>query len=464
MIASASHRLTAGPLRQVLARTSLKARVNLLVSGLLLLLAAGLAALAIDDARKSVREEIEAASKVTHHLLRFVIERELAPLREGHGERLVELMQGLGRVRAQEIVVTAGDGAVRYRSPASSYKLGHDAPAWFAALLTPRLEVFRQPVGELLLEVRPDPSRAVVDAWDDLVVLFWSIGGLLLVANLLLHRLVGRSLSELDQVVSGMDEMARGRLDARLRDFSLPELERLRQSFNAMAAALEASRAENRQLSHDQALARLVQERLDEERRAIARELHDELGQCVTAIRAIALSIAGRVEDVQPEVHGSALSIASVAGSMYDAVHGIVARLRPAALARLGLAEGLREWLHGWQANHPGREVSYGIGIGDGIGELPASVELAVLRIVQEALNNAVRHGEARHLRVRLDSDGGRLTVVVDDDGRGFAPERHAPGSFGLAGMRERASELGGKLEIASRQGDGTRVLATFPL
>ena len=228
-----------------------------------------------------------------------------------------------------------------------------------------------------------------------------------------------------------------------------------------MAAALEASREENRQLCLDQALARLVEERLDAERRAIGRELHDELGQCVTAIRAIALSIAGRTERELPEVHSGAQSIAAVAGSMYDAVHAIVVRLRPAALARLSLAAGLREWLRGWQANHPGHELQLSTaGQFDGV---PANVELAVLRIIQEALSNAVRHSEARHLRIELVADNDRLAVCIEDDGCGFSPADEQGGSFGIVGMRERASELGGFLEIESLQGRGTRVRASFP-
>jgi len=448
--------------RGLLARISLKARINLLVSGLLGLFAVGLVALALQDARSSVREEIEAANKVAHQLLRFVVDRELAVTRSPHGEGLVAMVRGLGRVRAQEISVIAPDGSLAYTSPPSPYKAGRDAPAWFVRLLAPATAAWEVQVGNMLLHVRPDPSRAVLDAWDELLVLFGVLGGLLLLANLLLHRLVSRSLGEMQQVISAMGVMAQGRLDARIPALAVPELERLRCSFNAMASALETSREENRQLAHDQALARAVQERLDAERRAIARELHDELGQCVTAIRAIALSIAGRAEQVLPQVHGSALSIASVAGSMYDAVHAIVARLQPAVLARQGLAAGLEEWLRGWQANHPGRELQFCLG--GPLGEVPPATELAVLRIVQEALSNAVRHGEARHLRIHLEADQVRLLARIEDDGCGFVTAAQPAGHFGLSGMRERASELGGGLTIESTPGGGTRVSVEFPL
>lgn len=448
-----------------LARLSLQARISLLLNALLVLFALTLAGLAVQNARSSVREEMEAASKVTQHLLRFVIEREARadtlPGAPADGSRLVELLNRLGRVRAQEIFLFDAAGAALYRSPPPTYKAGRDAPQWFFDLIAPRVDGLRLPVGGLTLEVHANPSRAVVDAWDDTRLLAGIVGTLLVLINLLVRRLVSGSLRGLPKIAVAMSAMEAGQLTARLPPLDTPELDRLGQAFNRMAAALEASRTENRLLSADQAVAQLVQQRLDEERLAIARELHDELGQCVTAVRAIAMSIAHRTEKTLPEVHGGALSIVTVAGSLYDAVHAIVARLRPAALARLGLSEGLREWLLAWQAAHPGRQVELSTH-GDLAG-VPAKFEVAVFRIVQEALSNAVRHGSARHLRVHIESDADGLSVKVSDDGCGFAPGGHPARGFGLLGMEERARELGGSLQIDSRQGQGTQVLASFP-
>lgn len=444
-----------------LARLSLQARIGLLLNALLLIFALTLAGLVVHHARSSVREEMAAASKVTQHLLRFVIEREAQ--REVPGERppLVDLLRQLGRIRAQDIALLDPAGVVLYRSPPPSYKAGRDAPAWFFGLIAPPDDGLRLPVRGLTLEVRSNPSRAVIDAWDDTCLLLGVVGTLLVLINLLARRLISRSLSGLPKIARAMSAMESGQLAARLPRLDTPELDALGQAFNRMATALEASQTENRLLSADQAVRRLVEQRLDEERQAIARELHDELGQCVTAVRAIAMSIAHRTEKTLPEVHGGALSIVTVAGSLYDAVHAIVARLRPAALARLGLGAGLREWLVAWQAAHPGREVAL-ITHGELAG-VPAKFEVAVFRIVQEALSNAVRHGSARRLQVRIESSADGLSVAVGDDGCGFAADRQPARGFGLLGMEERARELGGSLHIESRQGQGTQVLATFP-
>lgn len=446
---------------RLLTRLTLQGRLGLVLNVLLLIFALILTSLVVLNARSSVREEMEAASKVAQHLLRFVIESESPDGRPLDAQRMVGMLNRLGRIRAHEVVLYAGDDAVLYQSPGATYKAGREAPAWFARLVAPPVAVLRVPVGPMTLAAHSNSSRAVLDAWDDTRVVLAVIGALLLLLNLVVRRLVRSSLAGLQQVAGAMSAMEAGQLAARLPPLDPPELAELGLAFNRMAAALEASQQQNRQLSADQAVARLVQQRLDEERLAIARELHDELGQCVTAVRAIAMSIANRTENSLPEVHGSALSIVTVAGSLYDAVHAIVARLRPAALARLGLADGLREWLSAWQAAHPGRELAF-TACGD-LGGVSARLEVAAFRIVQEALSNAVRHGSARHLQVHIEGVASGLLVAIDDDGCGFAADENPPRGFGLLGMEERARELGGRLQIDSRPGVGTRVQANFP-
>lgn len=449
-------------LRRWFDRTSLKARLGLLVSALLCVFGLALTGLAFVDARNSVREEIEAASKVSRQLLGLLVERE-----SRSADSLLPVLEQLGRVRAQELVLFDAAGVERYRSPPSPYKAGRDAPRWFAELLTPPLQVKEIRFGNETLEVVADPSRAVLDAWDELLVLLSGLAVVLLLVNLLLRRIVERSLGGLDEVERAMGAMGQGRRDARLPEQPMPELASLCAAFNRMAEALEKSRRENGALAEEQELARRTEARLDDERRAIARELHDELGQCITAIRSIALVIGRGNANCPPEVAGHAQQIAEVAASMYDAVHAIVARLRPAALVRLGLADGLREWLQGWQRSHPGRQLELAV---DGeLKRVNAALEVAVLRIVQEAINNAVKHASPNLLQVGLAADAKRLTLTIEDDGAGFDPRAVRPseeraGGFGLTGMRERALELGGWLEIDSAAGRGTRLTACFPL
>jgi PAS domain S-box-containing protein len=219
---------------------------------------------------------------------------------------------------------------------------------------------------------------------------------------------------------------------------------------------------QNRQLTHE------IQSRLEEERRSIARELHDELGQCVTAIKTIGTAIANRTQDTAPDTHANALTIVSVASHIYDVVHGIIRQLRPTALDHLGLSETLRDSVAAWGERHPDITCDLRLqGSLEGMGE---TVNITVYRIVQECLTNVARHAAATisEIDVARCNDpqrGDVVKVTVRDNGKGFArrQERQAT-RFGLIGVRERVQALAGELRIDSSPGQGATVTAIIPV
>lgn len=202
----------------------------------------------------------------------------------------------------------------------------------------------------------------------------------------------------------------------------------------------------------------------EEERRAVARELHDELGQVLTAVRLNLQTLRRRSRD--PELgpvfdDGLALLETAIAE-----VRALSTRLRPTILDDLGLEAALRSHLERSRAR---TDLALDADIRLGPVRLDPAVETACFRIVQEAMTNAVRHAEATRLAVALCVDDGALVLSVRDDGRGFdlaAAARRAAGgeSAGLSGMEERAQLAGGRLEMSSAPGRGTEVRAVFPL
>lgn len=226
------------------------------------------------------------------------------------------------------------------------------------------------------------------------------------------------------------------------------------------AREAEAELAENRQLTQ------LIQGRLEEERRVIARELHDELGQGVTAIRTIGTVIARKTHGSDPEVHRSAETIVAVAGQIYDTLHGMIRQLRPSALDHLGLRDTLEEAVRNWRGMHPEIACSLRLeGDLDGLGE---QVNITVYRIVQECLTNVVKHAQASEVEVSVArrSDGqDRVEVAVRDNGRGLADQLKPEGRrFGLMGMRERAEALGGGFTLERGTPSGLVVRVVLPL
>jgi PAS domain S-box-containing protein len=222
-----------------------------------------------------------------------------------------------------------------------------------------------------------------------------------------------------------------------------------------------------RELDQNRKLTHLIQSRLEEERRAIARELHDELGQCVTAIKTIGAAISNRTRETAPDVHSNAQTIVGVASHLYDVVHGIIRQLRPTALDHLGLSETLRDAVSAWRSRHP--EIACELkldGEVDGLGE---TLNITVYRIVQECLTNVVRHAAATRVQVAVSRRQGPerdlLEIVVSDNGRGLAQRNGEESArFGLMGMRERVQSLNGDFRIEAPPGSGAVVTAVIPV
>jgi PAS domain S-box-containing protein len=223
------------------------------------------------------------------------------------------------------------------------------------------------------------------------------------------------------------------------------------------ARQTEADLAQNRRLMQ------LIQTRLEEERRALARELHDELGQCVTAIRTIGSAIAMRAQAAAPEVHANAKTIVEIAGHLYDVVHGIVRELRPPALDNLGLREALEDSLASWRSRHP--DIACEVALEGDLDRLGETVNITIYRIVQECLTNVARHADATRVEVAVRRAGDAVELSVRDDGKGLGEREESEAArFGVMGMRERVQALHGELELASSAGGGLTVHARIPL
>jgi PAS domain S-box-containing protein len=230
---------------------------------------------------------------------------------------------------------------------------------------------------------------------------------------------------------------------------------------------LKRAREAELELAQNRRLTQLIQASLEEERRSIARELHDELGQWATAVRTIGTVIATRTEGTQPDIHRSARMIVDTAGRIYDTLHGIIRQLRPSALDHLGLRDTLEEAVVQWRSMHP--EIDFRLAVEGGVEGLGERVNITVYRIVQECLNNIVKHAAASMAEVsvsRVDEHGrDSLRVTVRDNGRGLVdPAAVRATRFGMLGMRERAEALGGQLEVTGGEGGGLTVGVVIPL
>ncbi|MDT3736391.1 MAG: sensor histidine kinase [Denitratisoma sp.] len=213
-----------------------------------------------------------------------------------------------------------------------------------------------------------------------------------------------------------------------------------------------------------QALSNRMLEMQEAERRHIARELHDEIGQSLTAIKLNLEALARRIDD--EKARGLTAEIAGVAGQVLDQVRRLSLDLRPPQLDDLGLRAAL-QWLVKRHTREDGPAIE--LTAPESLPRIGSAAETACFRVAQEALTNILRHAEATSVHIELKEDGGQFCLDVRDDGRGFdlaaARARALEGaSLGLVGMNERVALAGGEIRLASRSGGGTHVRACFPL
>lgn len=444
---------------------SLRLKINLIFSGLTVLIFVVLLALEIAGVRASVREEMEASSRIASQLLGRVTQfyaRDMMP-------ELVAFLRDTGRVRANDIRLYDSSGALLYESPPSLYKAGRDAPVWYAELVRPPVTERVIELDRARLVLTANPTRAILDGWDNLAQIFFSQILLLLLADVMLFWLVGRWLAPLERIERGLREIEQGDHHVRLPPLQGKEAGEMGRAFNRMAQAVEdniqvrqASAEAQARLGAQREFTMLLHARIEEERAAIARELHDELGQSLTAIRSIAKSMMQHPDVAGGPMERHAQMLFDTAGMTSDAMRRLIPRLRPIQLEGMGLIDAVRDLLTETQQNHP--QVRFELSVAhDGLPPMDDQLELSAYRIVQEAITNIVRHADASRAMVVIGVEQQTLKITIADNGKG-ADSLQRDGHYGVRGMQERAAAFGGEIAFGRGAEGGLAVRVALPI
>ena len=405
---------------------------------LLLVLACGLVALAL---REDVAEEIEASSRLAELMLA------VSELPDGSVDRVQALIER-GGLRHLDVALAAGD-----RPAAQPSALG-----WLTGSLGSAGEAGherRLVLGDDVLIVRPNPASEVSEIVEEssrmlgLFVLFIAAAG---VGT---WRTVGAALRPVAELEAGVRRLV-GDEAQRLPAFELKEFDRIARTVEEIAERLARAREAERQMG-----ARLIQLQ-EEERRALARELHDEIGQALTAVGLSAAYL---------ERHAASADAKVVAGCAHDIRMGVVEvsrqvaavlkQLRPHALDGLGLVDAVRDLVDFWQARMDA--VSLDARLPAVLPRLSSEAGLALYRTVQEALTNIHRHSGARRVRVDMAEVDGGVELIVEDDGCGCSDVLVHESSGGLRGMYERARLAGGRVRLGASVLGGFKVTLWVP-
>jgi two-component system, NarL family, sensor histidine kinase UhpB len=382
--------------------------------------------------------------------------------------RLNQIVHDLNRLR--HISITWQGEAVERSGAAANPNDNTDArspPAWFVTLVHPEKTTVNVPIsikgqpGSLLITSHPNDEMAEI--WDGIITQLQIGTVIAIVLFLITIRVVSRALAPIQTLSEAMTKIEAGGYDTRVKPDGPPELVAICDKLNHLAATLGNAVDDKRRL------AERVVSLQDVERKEIARELHDEFGPYLFALRAHASALTRFADARDPNMeatrkHGSA--ILEQVNALQQSNRRVLEKLRPAGLTELGLREALGALLRLWAESHP--DVAIETAISPSLGDTGETADLTIYRTIQEALTNVFRHAGATCVNVTVEpvdlasgltGRGGAL-VRVRDNGGGLRPD-HKLG-FGLTGMRERILALGGSLTIAS--GDsGVTVEAVVP-
>ena len=217
------------------------------------------------------------------------------------------------------------------------------------------------------------------------------------------------------------------------------------------------------QLEKNRQLTTIIQDHIEDERRSLARELHDELGQYVLAIKIFAQNITNRSKGKDNDIQESSLSVTAAANQIYDGMHNIIRKLRPGSLDNLGLRDTLKDLVATWKKQH--KRLDIGLRVDANLDNLGEAININVYRIIQEAMNNCLKHADASKVNIIIEKKNKNLYLEFADNGVGFNKSiLSKTKQFGLVGIQERVNSLRGKFELITEKNKGTILKFYIPI
>ncbi|MGR3200268.1 MAG: histidine kinase [Paracoccus sp. (in: a-proteobacteria)] len=431
---------------------TLRSRILLVILATQLALAFVLALGSLDRLRRDIATETRMGAETARNLV-------LATIGTMQGsvppDRVMALLpERLTEPRHARIgIMDALDGTLR--QPPGPADPDLRAPRWFAGLVAPDPQETRLPVvvggrprGYVL--ITGDPAEEIARAWRDMRDLMALTLALALLQALLIAQALSRGLRPLDLISARLSELTRGELESRIGPQPQPELAPLARHADDLAQALEQARADRHRLQHQ------IVARADAERKAIARDLHDEMGPCLFGLRVEADALREAAPD--RATRQIADQIGTIADQIASVNRALLNDLRPMAVGELPLATVLADYVDDLNRRFP--DTRFTLDIAAGMPEPDEATALTLFRILQEGSTNALRHARARRVVIRLWTDPAHWRMILADDGTGIPAGRRE--GTGLTGMRERITLLGGDLRLDTGP-EGTQISTWLP-
>lgn len=401
----------------------------------------------------SLRDDVQAEVMASEQLALALLDTDRIGLELPTAEASARLQAILARGPLRHITISVGGAAPPYSAPSFG--------SWLAAALDLGAngqagQLVR--LGGQILRIAPNPASEIEERLSDTVRLWSTLLFFCGVTLLAAWWSADRALASVRALEAGLHRLARGAPDAALPVFAQREFTRVAEAIDHLAAALATSQQAQRRLSHQ--LIRLQ----EDERHTLAMELHDEMGQTLTAISVTAAYLernAGRLD--APRIAECARDLRRDIRTGGEQMRAMLRQLRPHSLDGPGLDSALRDLLATWQQRESGTDFT--LVMPAVLPPLGQDAGLVLYRVVQEALTNVVRHSAAPHCQVCIEVEVNRLVLRIEDDGIGLPTDGVLRGC-GLLGIAERVHMVDGEVVVRSSPVpmSGLHLLVSLPL
>ncbi len=450
---------------------SLRYQINLriLIVSLCVLLLGG--SIAIWQARYAVNKEVDSSINLAVQLIRFSFLQTPDLLQSKINQAYwLSQIDELNQTRYLNVQLKEPSGAlidILHKRHQPNFQ--KSPPQWFAALIEgqrPKAEYSMVTFSgkQLTLVIQANPVDEINEVWEESIRFFGSLLLLTLFTFLAVNLAFNKALKAIGLIVNTLKIIETGHYQQKLPDFSIQEYDSIAKAINHMADELNASQQENQELTQH---SLDIQE---EERQRLSQELHDELGQSLTAIKVMAVAAervyAEGATTKKVEIKQVMDSIVRVCDHLMIVVGSMMRQLHPLVLSELGLKATLEDLLNHWALRNPALTIT--LDSPDDVDLLEQKISIQVFRIVQECITNSIRHAKADKVIIRMEiiqvSALKRvLRLQVTDDGQGCAFDKLKSG-FGLLGMRQRVNSLSGDLTIETQPNQGMKIIAMIPV
>mgnify|MGYP002147633781 CR=1 FL=1 len=431
---------------------SLRSLINLriVLSVVLILLLGG--ATAVWQARQSVAKEVQSSMNLALQMIEFSFAQ--LPLSRRHGSTWLSQISALKQARHLKILIAEeGEKPIEFVTQRRVDELRAIPPLWFVnavttEYLTDKYNVSMADGSFTTIFITADPMDEIIEAWGESKAFFWSIFLMLLVIFLAVNLVFNSMLRTVKAILSGLHRVEQGEYGINLPHFKISEFDAIAVEINGLSSALNLSQKSN------QALARHTMQIQESERRTMSKELHDEMGQSLTAIKAMAVAS----KQASSSETMAADSIIEICNHLSKVVRSMMKTLHPLSLAELGLGATLADLINECHRRYSDLDVS--MDYDTNLETLSHEVAIHVYRIVQECLTNVVRHANASEVTIIVSKRNNTVWVTVADNGVGGKASQQG---FGVLAMRERAESLGGQFSFESEKGLGVTVVVQLP-